>query len=353
MSIETEHLASQPIFFERNRVFRVYTGGKLFHGLFGDSAVDNDRPEEWIASDVRALNRGNDPDCREGISKLKGTDIYFDELLAQEKQLLLGPRQGLNMLIKLLDSAIRLPMQTHPDKAFSKKHLSSNYGKTEAWLILAIREDACVYYGFKDRITRAQFEAALDAGGDAIMALTQRVPVCVGDVFLVPAGMIHAIGKGCLILEIQEPTDFTIQPEEYCGSYRLNSEEQFLGLDPQTALKCFDFDMFGQAALQRGRRTPTLLYEAETVKKECLIGANDTDCFSLNRLTVTGGTVTALPGVSVYVVTAGSGTLQMTGYSRKIQAGDYFFLPHSVDGKCSLSADGTMEIVECLPPVAG
>jgi hypothetical protein len=46
-----------PIFFERNRVFRVYEGGKLFHDFFGDEAVDGNFPEEWIASKVKALNK--------------------------------------------------------------------------------------------------------------------------------------------------------------------------------------------------------------------------------------------------------------------------------------------------------
>lgn len=352
MSIQTARLATQPIFFERNRVFRVYTGGKLFHGLFGDTPIDSDHPEEWIASDVRALNQGNVPGGREGISKIENTDLYFDQLIAAEKALMLGPRNGLNILIKVLDSAIRLPVQVHPDKDFSKRQLSCDCGKTEAWLILATRENACIYYGFKHRVSRAEFEAALE-GGDAVEALIQHVPVRAGDVFLVPAGMIHAIGGGCLILEIQEPTDFTVQPEAYCGSYKLSYAEQYMGLDRETALGCFDFDQYGEAALQRGWRTPTLLYEVEGVKKEVLIGEKDTDCFSMNRLTVNGGTISALPGVAVYVVTAGCGVLSLEGYSREIKAGDYFFLPHSVDGKCAVSSVGSsIELIECLPPTA-
>ena len=47
----------EPVFFERNRVGRVYTGGKLFHGFFGDEAIDGFQPEEWVASSVAALNK--------------------------------------------------------------------------------------------------------------------------------------------------------------------------------------------------------------------------------------------------------------------------------------------------------
>ena len=46
-----------------------------------------------------------------------------------------------------------------------------------------------------------------------------RIPIKPGDVFLIPSRCVHAIGAGCLILEVQEPTDFTISPEYWCGDY--------------------------------------------------------------------------------------------------------------------------------------
>ena len=70
-----------PLFFERNRVFRVYEGGKLFHDFFGDEAVDGNFPEEWIASKVKALNKeARSPD--EGLSKIRGTGETLAALLA-------------------------------------------------------------------------------------------------------------------------------------------------------------------------------------------------------------------------------------------------------------------------------
>ena len=61
----------EPLFFERNRVGRVYTGGMLFNGLFGDAPEDNFEPEEWIASGVTALNEVS-KGPKEGVSKIKG-----------------------------------------------------------------------------------------------------------------------------------------------------------------------------------------------------------------------------------------------------------------------------------------
>ncbi|MGI6746396.1 MAG: hypothetical protein ACOX45_09785 [Acutalibacteraceae bacterium] len=71
-----ELISSLPVFFNQNRVFRVYLGGKLFSDFFGDNSEDSFFPEEWICSSVKALNEGRD-DPGEGISTVKDTDIRF------------------------------------------------------------------------------------------------------------------------------------------------------------------------------------------------------------------------------------------------------------------------------------
>ena len=141
----------RPIFFEKNRVRRVYTGGKLFDEFLSDGSEDGFYPEEWIASAVRAMNNGS-VDPKEGISKPEGMDVYFDELLSENREMMLGPRGEMRILVKYLDSAIRLPAQAHPDREFSRKYFNSEYGKTESWIILATRENAKIYFGFKDGV---------------------------------------------------------------------------------------------------------------------------------------------------------------------------------------------------------
>jgi mannose-6-phosphate isomerase class I len=210
-------LIKEPIFFERNRVGRVYTGGKLFADLFGDPAVDNYLPEEWIASSVRALNKGS-TDPKEGISKIKDSDLYFDDLLKQYPEELLGKGNTFRILVKGLDSAIRLPAQAHPDKPFSRKHFNSNYGKTECWLILGTRPDAKLYFGFKEGVTQADFEAAIDRSEtepDAMEELMEYIYPQVGQMYFVPAKTVHAIGKGCLIAEIQQNSDLTYRVYDF------------------------------------------------------------------------------------------------------------------------------------------
>ena len=76
----------QPIFFERNRVYRVYLGGEPYPEFFGtDEEGDNNFPEEWVASTVKAINPVTFTD-RDGVSKIRGTDLYFDDVLKENKE---------------------------------------------------------------------------------------------------------------------------------------------------------------------------------------------------------------------------------------------------------------------------
>ena len=212
-----------PLFFERNRVFRVYEGGKLFHDFFGDEAVDGNLPEEWIASKVKALNKEKrHPD--EGLSKIRGGDETFASLLAKHPEEMTGGKR-FDILVKILDSAVRLPAQTHPDPAFSRKHFASDHGKTECWIILATRPGAKLFFGFKEGITETDLRQAVSKSeepGDAFSGLLQEVEAKAGDVWLIPARVAHAIGAGCLILEVQEKNVIRKRIERTSGSSGTN-----------------------------------------------------------------------------------------------------------------------------------
>lgn len=337
-------LYNTPIFFERNRVGRVYTGGKLFHGFFGDAPKDGFLPEEWVASSVKALNKEM-KHPKEGVSKIKDSDLYFDEVLTKFPDEMLGKGNKYRILVKLLDSAVRLPAQAHPDKPFSRKHFNSEYGKTESWLVLDTRPEAKIYFGFQDGVNKEVFSKAIDDSEidkDAMERLLKYSYAQKGDLYLVPAKTVHAIGAGCLILEIQEPTDFTIQPEHWCGNYKLNDQEMYISLDKETGIECFDFEADADTKL-----TPVIIIENEGVKIEELIGKKDTDCFIVNRITLKNSsyTLNVPDSYAVYIVTDGNGTITGDDYSKEIKKGDYFFMPCASMGKYRVN--GNIEIVEC------
>lgn len=349
--MEKKTLTQYPIFFKRNRVKRVYQGGFLFSDFLGDEKKDSYYPEEWIASTVTANNKDASP--LDGLSIIEDTTLTFKELLARYPDELLGPYTSFDVLVKYLDSAIRLPVQVHPDKIFSRKHFKSSYGKTEMWLILATREDACIYLGFKSQISKEQFSSLVEdslTDKEVLTPLLNRIPVSPGEVYLIPARTIHAIGAGCLILEVQEPTDFTIQPEYWCGEYSLSKKEMYLGLSKENALDCFDFSLTGKTSITRSKKIPRLLHDADGIKEELLISYEDTPCFQVKRFLITSVSMPLFSAPALYIITQGSGTLSGKNYQRILNKGDYFFLPCAAGSSFHILASDSLELVECLPP---
>lgn len=335
----------QPLFFKKNRVRRIYTGGKHFAEFFGEAPSEGYFPEEWVCSCVRALNEGS-TDENEGFSFLETGEKFADVLEANKVDMLGPDRHELGVLVKVLDSSIRLPAQVHPDKAFSRRYFNSEFGKTESWIILDTDEDACIHFGFNDHYTVDDLKAAFAAGGEAPAEMMNRIPVKKGDVFLIPGKSVHAIGKGCLLLEVQEPTDFTIQPENTCGEYVLNDREKYIGLDPDVALSCFDMELVGkQAAMDVAWCTPV-----KDGDREVLIDYDRTPCFAVNRYTAENGKTISLPCPSIYVIVDGEGEVLCGEYRRAIKKGDYFFAPACINGKLTVASDTMLEVIECCLP---
>ena len=334
-----------PVFFERNRVFRIYLGGKGYHKLLGDPNTNNLFPEEWICSKVKAINPKYFTK-RDGVSIIKGTNIYLDDLLKNDKRI--EGNKKYDCLVKYLDSAIRLPMQVHPTKEFSKKYFNSEYGKTEAWLVIDARKDAKLYFGFKNKITKEELsnlEVKSNTERDIMRSILNEVKPKVGDIYLIKGGLIHAIGENCTIIEIQEPTDFTIQPEAYCGSYKITEEEKYIGLDKSTALDCFNYDLVGDKALEMAKISPKIEY-SDKYLKENLITYKDTPCFKMNRYTLSNSPLTLNGGPSVWIVLDGKGVLYGKDYKREIHKGEYFLLPNDLDNKFKIK--GNIKLIECI-----
>ena len=110
-------------------------------------------------------------------------------------------------LVKYIDTSDNLSVQVHPDDSYARK-VEQSSGKTECWLILEAHENSGIYLGFKPNIEKGQFAKALDKGED-ITSLLNFYPVKTGMFVTVPAGTIHAIGRGVLLLETQQSSGLT------------------------------------------------------------------------------------------------------------------------------------------------
>jgi len=339
-------MVRHPLFFNRNRVYRIYKGGKLFHEFFGDADEDSNYPEEWIASSTKARNEGPKNE-KEGLSTVRGTETTLASLM-RDFPMEMTQGQQFDVLVKALDSGIRLPAQVHPDRALARSLFNSAHGKTETWLLLATRPGANIYFGFKDGVTLADLErtsAKSEHDPDAFLEIMQEYPARVGDVWLIPGGAMHSIGAGCLLLEVQEPSDLVVSPEHWCGPHRLSQDLMYFGLEPQTALTCFNFSLAGNRALEVGKKIPRIVEERAEYTREALVTYEDTPCFSVTRHTLRGGECT-LRGPAIFVVVNGAGFLKHDGQRQPLKRGDYFFLPWAAG---EAGAEGELQIAECLP----
>ena len=116
------------------------------------------------------------------------------------------------VLVKLIDAREDLSVQVHPDDGDSVLQPGES-GKTECWYILDAEPGAKLYLGFCETITKEQFANAILK--KTLMGYVQPFEVEAEDFFFIPAGTLHAIGKGILLAEVQQSSDTTYRIYDY------------------------------------------------------------------------------------------------------------------------------------------
>ena len=166
--------------------------------------------ESWELSPMK----GNESVVSEG--PMKGRTL--PELMISDGEEIMGKRLYANygdkfpLLIKFIDSTDDLSIQVHPDDELAAKRHNS-LGKTEMWFSVLPAEGAYLYAGFKKQITPEQFRAMV-ADNTIVDVLGKFYPKR-GDMFFLPAGRVHSIGRGNIVLEIQEASDITYRIYDY------------------------------------------------------------------------------------------------------------------------------------------
>ncbi|MGN0155793.1 MAG: type I phosphomannose isomerase catalytic subunit [Lachnospiraceae bacterium] len=116
------------------------------------------------------------------------------------------------LLIKLIDAKEDLSIQVHPDDDYALEH-ENEYGKSEMWYMMDCEKDAVIYCGFKRDVTKEEVKEHIERKD--LLTLLNCIPVEKGKTYYIPAGTIHAIGKGCVICEIQQNSDTTYRVYDY------------------------------------------------------------------------------------------------------------------------------------------
>lgn len=339
---------SQPIKLSPTRSWRTYLGGKLLDELDGISDPKDSRyPEEWMMS-IISTNRNADRQHiqDEGLSKLDipDRDISLRQLVEEKPVDFLGEKhverfgRQTGVLVKLIDTAERLIIQTHPDREQAQALFSSMYGKTECWHFVGGREiggePPYVYMGFKPGVTREKWKDLFDEQDvQGMLDCLHKYYVQPGDTFLIEAGIPHAIGSGCLLVEIQEPSDITIRLEKTSPSgLQIDDFLIHQGLGFEKMFDIFNYDTFTrEETLEIWQVAPEIVKESEGSKEIELIGYKQTPYFRMTQIEVNTNAEVQGEGVfSGLYILSGNATV-ITGEDHlSVKKGDQLFIPAKV-----------------------
>lgn len=318
------------------RVYRSYLGGVNIDAMTGVQNPSVTRfPEDWLASVTTAFNPGR-VIPNEGLSKTESGE-YLKDIINANKEAMLGAEPEMKLLFKLLDAAERLVIQVHPTIPFAKKYFNSPYGKTECWYIL--NDGGYVYLGFKPGITKERWKSIfLEQDIDAMLDCLHKFEVCRGDMIFVEGGVPHAIGKGCFLAELQEPTDLMVVTERQTPSgVTLKEEKLHGGLGFEKMFDCFTYEGLERETVKERYFLRTQEIEAGRM---LLVGENITDKFRLEKMTVSGNAEFKADTYGIVLVTEGSGVINHL----QVRRGDRLFVPAN---EKTLHCQGKMEILFC------
>lgn len=144
------------------------------------------------------------------------------------------------LLIKFIEAREDLSIQVHPGNKLARERHNA-YGKTEMWYILESEKGSKIYTGFKDGVTREMYQETINNGN--LADLLNIESVVAGDVFFTPAGRVHAIGAGTVLVEIQQTSDITYRIFDW---NRKNSGKEKRELHIDLALDAIDFTATGK-----------------------------------------------------------------------------------------------------------
>lgn len=231
-----------PIKFKPILKDKIWGGEKLSKQLGKDFAPLPNAGESWEISGVP----GNVSVVENGF--LKGNnlneilEIYMGDLVGDKNYQKYG--NEFPLLIKFIDANDVLSIQVHPDDKLAKERHDS-FGKTEMWYVMQADEGASLISGFSKDVDQETYLKHLNENTlDEILASHQVAP---GDVFFIPAGRVHAIGKGILLAEIQQTSDVTYRIYDFD---RKDDQGNTRELHTEQALDAIDYKHYSDYKTQ-------------------------------------------------------------------------------------------------------
>lgn len=307
---------------------KIWGGQKIktyLHKDFGDLPNCGETWEiSGVKSDVSVVENG----------ALQGQSLAA--LLEEHKEALVGKavyeRFGneFPLLVKFIDANEDLSIQVHPDDELARKRHNS-FGKTEMWYVIEADPGSSLIAGFSEEVNQDIYVDKLNSGH--LTDILNREDVKAGDVFFLPAGRVHTIGKGLLIAEIQQTSDITYRIYDFD---RVDDKGNKRELHTEEALAAIDY-----------KKYPNYRTDYTPVKNE---DVHLVSCpyFTTNVMDYTEAVskdYSSLDSFVIHVCLEGSYELKYNGESYAIKMGECLLLPNTVD-KVELTTEGGFKILE-------
>jgi len=238
------------------------------------------------------------------------------------------------LLIKFIDARDTLSIQVHPgDRLASERHHA--WGKTEMWYVIDAAPGAVVYTGFKKKTTREEYLGYFDR--KKLPGLINETPVTPGDTFFIPAGMVHSIGAGVLLAEIQQASDITYRIYDWD---RVDSKGKAREMHTELAVDAINFDL---------DQTNLIRKAPETNRPVMLATCNyfHTSLLRLDKPVIRDCSM--IDSFIVYICTESMVVVDCFDHSEELRAGETILIPAAADS-VALIPRGTASLLEVYIP---
>lgn len=247
-------------------------------------------------------------------------------------------------LIKLLDCHEPSSVQVHPTDAQAARLQPGESGKTEAWYVLEASPTSRLYTGLKPSITEAELRRRLSDGTivDVLHAVNPRP----GEAYLIPAGLVHAIGDGLVLFEIEQCSDLTWRLFDW---QRVDASGNPRQLHLEPALECLDWSLPAATA----QRPVALSESVDGVHVERLLSCR---WFAVDKVVV-AATEWPIPadGLTAWFVLEGEGQLATADgtWTREFHPGQTVLAPpDSQPQRWRRKSSETLQLLRCTWPDA-
>jgi len=307
---------------------KIWGGQKIKTYLHKDFGSLPNCGETWeisgVKSDVSVVANGG----LEGQSLADLLEKYKDELVGKKVYAHFG--NIFPLLVKFIDANEDLSIQVHPDDELAKKRHNS-FGKTEMWYVVQADPGSTLIAGFNKELTEQEYLDKFNSGH--LTDILNKEDVKAGDVFFLPAGRVHTIGKGLLIAEIQQTSDITYRIYDFD---RVDDKGNKRELHVDEALAAIDYKHYPEY------KTSYIPEKDKTVK---LVSC---PYFTTNLLDFTESTqkdYSNLDSFVIYVCIDGVFQVKYDGDAYPVKMGDCLLLPKSI-GKVELETDNGFKLLE-------